>query len=610
MSTTVSLVDILHHRRLDNWETRPSVYDLLTRPLTEAFEDGPSPNGLPWVRAFDPTTSLRAAHEVGTWRASRVSVIAPVIPVYLTIQLHLRATKSDPSQISEIEVVTHKIHSRIRFVLNRFSPINRRLPLEVLGVIPSFLIRDRDRIIVTHICRHWRNAFLSTPSLWSDISAFEHPEKTEAYLKRSGDTSLNTSIATNKLRTGGAISSFQMLNPILNRCRTATLLNRHTGTDIIAIMKNSCPRLVELYLEISGGMTFHGIEDLSGFPLLRSLTLIGDTKHLRFSQPFNLRKLGVSHSGREFRLPSLLQLLAKIPLLEEFEVTTTDPEPTIVKADAITPVVLKHLQRIVFRGIRSEFPRTLSTLVTYPNHTKIILTHHLPNATLNSPGLDPRTRMFPSGMELPTISPPKHIRCRDVQDNDSSETKCCIDLISVDGQHISIESCYGWPDGFASGKTEGFTLEVPHAERLGFLRTLDLSFVERFCVEMYVPDPGLIGEVMGGMVNLATLVVVDGYPCGVLTGLEVSEPPAMTCPLLRRLVVRQDLGFFYMDWRMLLPIMEGRAAHGSPFERVTLTSSFKRLPAESKERIEQLERIAEVTYDYGRNTFGWEWWKV
>jgi hypothetical protein len=212
-------------------------------------------------------------------------------------------------------------------------------------------------------------------------------------------------------------------------------------------------------------------------------------------------------------------------------------------------------------------------------------------------------------MELPTIPPPKHIRCRDVQDQDSSETRCCIGLISVDGQHISIENCYGWPDKSTSGAAERFTLEVPHAERLGFLRTLDLSFVERFCVERYVPDPGLIGEVMGGMVNLATLVVVDGYTCGVLMSLEVREPPAMMCPLLRRLVIRQDLGF-YMHWHMLLPIMEGRAAHGSPLERVTLISSFKQLPEESEERIEQLERIAEVTYDYGRNTFGWEWWRV
>src|ERR1700760_2931542 len=98
------------------------------------------------------------------------------------VEHHPRATESDPSKISEIEDVVHRVHAHIRFALNGFAPINRRLPPEVLGIIPSFLIKDRDRIIATHVCRHWRNAFLSTPSLWTRISAFEHPDKTAAYL--------------------------------------------------------------------------------------------------------------------------------------------------------------------------------------------------------------------------------------------------------------------------------------------------------------------------------------------------------------------------------------------------------------------------------------------
>jgi hypothetical protein len=538
-----------------------------------------------------------------------VSVIPVTAPVCLTVQFCPRTTKSDPSRISEIEVVAHRVHAHIRFALNGFSPINRCLPLEVLGVIPSFLVRDRDRIIATHICRHWRNAFLSTPSLWSNISTFEHPEKTKAYLERSGDTSLDISVAAHKLQTRDAIASFRILCPPSNRWRTATFLKGHPGEDIFTIINNPCPRLTELYLEIPRGTTSHGIEDLSGFPLLKSLTLIGDMRHLRFSQPFNLRKLGVSRDVREFPLPFLLELLAKIPLLEELEVITTGAAHTIVEADAITPVVLKHLQHIVFRGARSEFPRTLTALITYPNHTKITLTHRLPYAAPNSPQLNTHRHMFPLGMQLPTTSPPKFIRYRDVHDEDASETRCYIDLISVDDQHTSIENRYGWPDKYTPEAAERFAIEMSHVQCLGFLRTFDLSFVERFCVEQCSPDPGLIEKVMGDMTNLGTLVVVDGYPCGVFTGLEVNEPPAITCPLLRRLVVRQDLGI-YMHWHMLLPIVEGRAARGSPLERVTLTSVFKSLPKESEEFMERLERTAEVTYDFGRNTFGWEWWKV
>jgi hypothetical protein len=91
----ILIVDILQHRRLSDWETQPAVYDLLTRYLTEAFEDGPAPNGLPWARAVDPTASLRATRQVRTRRAPRVSVITATVPVDLTVN----SVSGRPNQI-------------------------------------------------------------------------------------------------------------------------------------------------------------------------------------------------------------------------------------------------------------------------------------------------------------------------------------------------------------------------------------------------------------------------------------------------------------------------------------------------------------------------------
>jgi len=504
--------------------------------------------------------------------------------------------------------VARRVHAHICFALNGFAPINRHLPPEVLGIIPSFLVRDRDRIIATHVCRHWRNAFLSTPSLWGCISAFRHSEKTEAYLQRTGDTLLDISISFDALWNEGGNASFRMLNKLSNRCRTARFLKDRPGMDIFGLIQKPCPRLLELDLEVPDGTAFRGIDDLDKFPSLKSLTLTGDIKHLRFSQPLNLRKLGVGCNGREFRLASLLELLAKIPLLEEFEVTTLVMTPTIIEANPPTPVVLKHLQRLVFRGIRSDLPRTLTPLITYPNDTKLVLTHCLSYDELKSPSPNPDLHMFPFVMQLPTTSPPQFIRYRGVQDEDVSESRYSIDLITVDGQHISIENRYRWENSSLQG-CQPFASEEPHIECLGFLRTLDLSFVERFCIEQCSPNTFIVGEVMGDMVNLGTLVVVNGSPYGVFMGLEVLEPPAVRCPLLRRLVVRQDVTP-YMQWNWMLAIAEGRAAYGSPLEQVTLTSSFDELPEKPEHSVQLLESTAKVTCDLGRNTFGWEWWKV
>ena len=377
--------------------------------------------------------------------------------------------------------------------------------------------------------------------------------------------------------------------------------------DMFPLIQNPCPHLLELYLEISDDVTaFLGIDDLGNFPSLKSLTLIGDIKHLRFSQPFNLRKLGVRCDGKEFRFVPLLELLAKIPLLEELEVITPDEVPTI-EADPPTPVALEHLQRLVFRGIRSDLPRILTPLITYPKDTKLVLTHCLSYDVLRSPAFDPRHHMFPIGMQLPITSPPKSIRYLEVQDEGASELRFCIDLISVDGQYTSIENRYSWAGSSLQGG-QPFESDQPQTECLGFMHALDLSFVERFCVERCNPDPSVLGEVMGEMINLEALVVVNGYPYGVFMGLGVYGQ-SVRCPLLRKLVVRQD-ATRYMHWHMLLPIIEARAAQDSLLEQVTLTSSFNKLLDEPDEYVRLLERTTKVTYDLGRNTFGWEWWRV
>ena len=217
--------------------------------------------------------------------------------------------------------------------------------------------------------------------------------------------------------------------------------------------------------------------------------------------------------------------------------------------------------------------------------------------------------MFPPGMQLPIPTPPKSIRFRTVQDGSLSETRCSIDLVSVDNKHISIENRCGWPDKCSSQEVRSFALEEFEIMCLKFLRTLDLSSVERFCIQQSSPDPVSLGEVMEEMINLRTLVVVNSYPCGILMGLEVDQPPTVRCPLLRRLVVRQDCQM-YMHWGLLVPVVRDRTVHGSPLEWVTLTSSFNELPEEPEYPIQELERTAKVTYDFGRNTFGWEWWEV
>ena len=472
-------------------------------------------------------------------------------------------------------------------------------------MIPSFLVRDRDRIVATHVCRHWRDTFLSTPTLWDAIAVSHSPDKTVAYLERSGDTTLNISIMTNGPESSGWTTSFRMLGQHAHRYGTLRLYEHHyPGGGVFTIMDNHFPRLTELELEIPYGVAFGRIEGPHPFPPLKSLILRGDMTCIRGFQPHSLRKLGVSCVGQGFQLPSLLEFLAQAQLLEElkFEVDQCTFAVAELGQD-VPPVPIEGLQRIVFRGTLPQSLRSLTSHIVHPHGTKIVLACHLPG-TYGYPGSYP----FPRGAQLPIPAPPKYIRCRLVHDEDLSESYARIDLISTDGRHTLIENRFTWYGDRSLSEAESLAADELNAPCLKFLQTIDLSSVERLCFERFNPDPHDVENLAALMDKLETLVVVDVNPRPIFKWLTSPRPREVICPLLRRLIIRCDLNRPYIPWGNLVEIIGTRASLGSPIERVTLTSSFSGL-LEGHTSSKLLEEIAEVTYDLGRNTFGWEWWK-
>ena len=375
--------------------------------------------------------------------------------------------------------------------------------------------------------------------------------------------------------------------------------------DVFAIMEKPLPRLTKLDLEIPDGMTDRRIEGPHPFPALKSLILDGGITYLRYFQSSNLRKLGVSCYGWGFQPSSLLKFLARAPLLEELELRVAQHSLRVYElGEDLPPVVLKHLQRIVFRGPRPKFLRSLTSHITHPHSTKIVLTCYLPN---NHTNVD--SQLFPQGIQLPIPSPPKYIRYRVIHNNESSETSTCIDLISIDGRHTLIENRHGWPRGYSLMEAEFWAARELDRPCLKFLKTINLSSVERLCFERCNPDPAAVGELMGRMDKLESLVVVNGNPYIIFLAMQGLEPSNVMCPLMRQLVVRYDLDI-YTQWPEIAEDVETRATRGSPLERVTLTSSFSELFKDSVASIELLEEIVEVRYDLGRSTGGWEWWRV
>ena len=119
-------------------------------------------------------------------------------------------------------------------------------------MVPSFLVRDRDFMIVTHVRSHWKNTSLSTPALWDTMTALHSPDQAAAHFERSEDIPFNLSIAASGLESAGWSSSFRMSGQHSHRFG-ATNLHHHAREDVFAIMENPFPRLAKLELEILDG---------------------------------------------------------------------------------------------------------------------------------------------------------------------------------------------------------------------------------------------------------------------------------------------------------------------------------------------------------------------
>ena len=80
--------------------------------------------------------------------------------------------------IAQLDRDTSTALATIREWRNSLVRVNR-IPSDVLSLIPIHLPSQKDRFLVSSVCRHWRRTFLQHGALWSQL----FPEKGEAYVK-------------------------------------------------------------------------------------------------------------------------------------------------------------------------------------------------------------------------------------------------------------------------------------------------------------------------------------------------------------------------------------------------------------------------------------------
>lgn len=229
--------------------------------------------------------------------------------------------------------------------MNVLSPANK-LPPETLSQIFSYVSAPnsvavvsgfdiprpfREWAAVTHVCRHWREAAIASPNLWSKIYT-PRPDLMELFLSRSGARPLEVDAISLPGLHGGPL--FGSLLPHLNRLKTLSFqISQGTYDTDCLLAEIAAPSLEQQCIGAVHGdppdnYPVDWVPSLfmrnTQAPRLRHLCM----SYIPFVSPFkfnNLSHLCFDHiPSLEIRLPALLEVLAYNPNLRELLLSQGD----------------------------------------------------------------------------------------------------------------------------------------------------------------------------------------------------------------------------------------------------------------------------------------------
>ena len=225
-------------------------------------------------------------------------------------------------QFDALERDAFDILQLIRSWKNRLAPINR-IPPEILALVPDFWgVRNRDEniITVTHVCRAWREVFVSRPTLWTGLSCVDL-DKTRVYLERSKSSPINLSLDGNYVTLSNAL--FELISNATGRLKSVTIVLEPEDLQLIsACLSRPAPLLEVLSVDgyddsVLSSALFGG--DLSS---LRELHLACVRTELPWRNMVNLTSFTLNNAS-PISVIRFLDFFENAPHLREVDILST-----------------------------------------------------------------------------------------------------------------------------------------------------------------------------------------------------------------------------------------------------------------------------------------------
>jgi hypothetical protein len=134
--------------------------------------------------------------------------------------------------------------------MNMLTPVNG-LPPEILSRVLEYRRRDRSLVAATHVCRYWRSALVSSPSLWTRIRAQSDRDldRTLTYLERSKSAPIDIDIYL-ELGLPRSLEMYKSLAQHIARVRSFSLSGFPEGVHAVSLLfHNPAPSLQHLNLK-------------------------------------------------------------------------------------------------------------------------------------------------------------------------------------------------------------------------------------------------------------------------------------------------------------------------------------------------------------------------
>jgi hypothetical protein len=316
--------------------------------------------------------------------------------------------------------------------------------------------RDKGVIALTHVCRSWREAFISWSSLWTNFCCGKlNADKTRVYLERSKSSPITLRLlrgadlsprgpflrivprAVGRLKSLSIYGTPGNLQDITTRLSHPAPLLKHLWIDgdsdseaqynpVLAttLFNGDLSSLRELRLEsVRTGLPWRNMTNLTSFML--GHTFPGDVpmeKLLDFleSAP-HLREIGLFYATLAFGPQN--NRLVSLACLRKMDISGDDPDapPSLLLNHLIIPIGAKLTTRVAFYVplLEAHLPRSLDNLKNLPNFTdthlrigehfsgirlsgpngKVTIVFKISRIDTTRPVLDSLTRLDTSGTE-------------------------------------------------------------------------------------------------------------------------------------------------------------------------------------------------------------------